>query len=122
MWSEASAWREDESEDLSDMPDQDAGDADKAEATSITAKVIHSPTAVAAALHMTPRTLQRRLAEDGTTFRALVDATRKSILVGSIERNESNDETMRHAGYTNSRAFRRALKRWNLPDPDDTLS
>ena len=38
LWSEASAWREVESEDLSDMPDQDAGDADKAEATSITAK------------------------------------------------------------------------------------
>ena len=38
LWSEASAWREVESEDLSDTPDQDAGDADKAEATSITAK------------------------------------------------------------------------------------
>lgn len=75
--------------------------------------------AVAQALHMTPRTLQRRLQEDGTTFRALVDATRKSILVGCLERNETADETMRHAGYTNSRAFRRALKRWNLPDPGD---
>ena len=38
MWCEASAWREVESEVLSDMPDQDTGDADKAEATSITAK------------------------------------------------------------------------------------
>jgi AraC-like DNA-binding protein len=74
--------------------------------------------AVAQALHMTPRTLQRRLQEDGTTFSALVDATRRSILVRCLERNETPDEIMRHAGYTNPRAFRRALKRWNLPDPD----
>ena len=74
---------------------------------------------VASALHMTPRTLQRRLREDGTTFRALVDAVRKSILLACFERNETPDETMRHAGYTNARSFRRALKRWNLVAPDD---
>lgn len=75
--------------------------------------------AVAAALHMTPRTLQRRLAEDDTTFRALVDACRKSILLACFERKETPDETMRHAGYTNQRSFRRALKRWNLPYPEN---
>jgi len=79
--------------------------------------------AVAASLHMTTRTLQRRLQDDGTTFRALVDATRKSILVGGFERNARPDEMMRSAGYTNPRAFRRALKRWNMPEPnDDSLS
>jgi AraC-like DNA-binding protein len=72
--------------------------------------------AVAAALHMTPRTLQRRLQDDDTSFRALMDATRKSILVGCVERNQPADEIMRHAGYTNVRSFRRAMKRWNLPD------
>jgi AraC-like DNA-binding protein len=75
--------------------------------------------AVATALHMTPRTLQRRLQADGTNFRALVDASRRSILLGCFERNETADESMRRAGYTNPRAFRRALKRWNLPDPDE---
>lgn len=74
---------------------------------------------VASSLHMTPRTLQRRLQEDGTTFRALVDATRRSILVACYERKETAEETMRHAGYTNHRSFRRALKRWNLPTPED---
>lgn len=72
--------------------------------------------AVATALHMTPRTLQRRLREDGTTFRELMDATRKSILVDCVERNQATQEIMRHAGYTNVRSFRRAMKRWNLPD------
>ena len=72
--------------------------------------------AVAAALHMTPRTLQRRLQDDDTSFRALMDATRRSILVGCVERNQTADEIMRHAGYTNVRSFRRAMKRWNLPD------
>ena len=75
--------------------------------------------AVASALHMTPRTLQRRLQEDGTTFRVLTDAVRKSILVGCVERNQAPEEVMRHAGYTNPRSFRRALKRWNLPDSTD---
>jgi hypothetical protein len=28
---------------------------------------------------------------------------------------------MRHAGYTNPRSFRRAVKRWNLADSDDEL-
>jgi AraC-like DNA-binding protein len=75
--------------------------------------------AVAAALHMTPRTLQRRLQEEGTTFRVLVEASRKSILLGCFERNATADETMRHAGYTNPQSFRRALRRWNLSEPDD---
>ncbi|MBW2190435.1 MAG: hypothetical protein JRG93_12750, partial [Deltaproteobacteria bacterium] len=74
---------------------------------------------VASALYMTPRTLQRRLHEDGTTFRVLVDSVRKSILIECVERNQTRDETMRHAGYTNRRSFRRALKRWNLDDFDD---
>ena len=72
--------------------------------------------AVAAALHMTPRTLQRRLQDSDTSFRVLVDAARKSILVGCVERNQTPDEIMRRAGYTNVRSFRRAMKRWNLPD------
>lgn len=69
---------------------------------------------VAAALHMAPRTLQRRLQEEGTTFRALVDATRKSIVLDCVERQQAPDEIVRHAGYTNHRSFRRAMKRWNI--------
>jgi AraC-like DNA-binding protein len=69
---------------------------------------------VAEALHMTPRTLQRRLKESGTTFRAVVDATRKSIVVDGMERRQAPEEIVRHAGYTNPRSFRRAMKRWNL--------
>jgi len=69
---------------------------------------------VATALHMTPRTLQRRLQEDGTTFRALVDATRKSIVLDGVERHQAPEEIVRHAGFTNPRSFRRAMKRWNL--------
>jgi AraC-like DNA-binding protein len=76
----------------------------------------HNIDAVASALHMTPRTLQRRLQEEGTTFRALMDSTRRAILVDCVERNQPPGEVMRHAGYTNARAFRRAMKRWNLPD------
>jgi len=69
---------------------------------------------VASALHMTPRTLQRRLREDGTTFRVLLDVVRKSILLACFERKQTADEIMRNAGYTNARSFRRAMKRWDL--------
>ncbi|HSN81469.1 MAG TPA: helix-turn-helix domain-containing protein, partial [Polyangiales bacterium] len=78
--------------------------------------------AVAASLHMTPRTLQRRLQEDGTSFRALMDATRRSILLAAVERRQTPVEIMRYAGYTNVRSFRRALKRWNLPAMDEEAS
>jgi AraC-like DNA-binding protein len=69
---------------------------------------------VASVLYMTPRTLQRRLREEGTTFRGLVDAARKSIVLECVERRQAPDEIIRHAGYTNPRSFRRALRRWNL--------
>lgn len=77
----------------------------------------HNIESVATALHMTPRTLQRRLRQEGTSFRALMDSTRKAILVACVERNQTEGEIMRHAGYTNPRSFRRAMKRWNLTDP-----
>ncbi len=76
----------------------------------------HSIESVASALHMTPRTLQRRLQQEGTTFREITDSTRRAILVDCVERNQTELETMRHAGYTNARSFRRAMKRWNLSD------
>ena len=69
---------------------------------------------VATALHMTPRTLQRRLQEEGTTFRAVLDATRKSVVLDCVERRQAPEEIVRHAGYTNPRSFRRAMKRWNI--------
>ena len=69
---------------------------------------------VAGALHMTPRTLQRRLQEEGTTFRALVDATRRAVVLDCVERQQAPHEIVRHVGYTNPRSFRRAMKRWNL--------
>jgi len=77
--------------------------------------------AVASTLHMTPRTLQRRLQDEGTTFRVLIDAVRKAILVECVEHNQPPGETMRRAGYTNPRSFRRALKRWNLPSSEEDL-
>ena len=72
---------------------------------------------VATLLHMTPRTLQRRLRDEGTSFRILVDVTRKSIAMDCVQRNKPQDEIVRNVGYTNLRSFRRAMKRWNLSDP-----
>ena len=72
---------------------------------------------VAASLHMTPRTMQRRLRDEGTSFRILVDVTRRAIAMDCVQRNKPPDEIVRNVGYTNLRSFRRAMKRWNLSDP-----
>lgn len=68
--------------------------------------------AVAAALHLSPRTLQRRLQEEGTSFRALLDATRRAIVREGLESKRPRAEIARRAGFANERGVSRALRRW----------
>lgn len=77
--------------------------------------------AVASAMHLTPRTLQRRLHEEGTSFREVLDAVRRSIVRDGVERNQTIAEIGRYAGFTNPRSFRRALKRWKFSEPPSDL-
>jgi AraC-like DNA-binding protein len=74
--------------------------------------------AVAAALGMNVRTLQRRLAKWGLTFEQLVDEYRKmhglSLLVGSVA--TVTDIAFR-LGYSDSTHFTRAVRRWTGRSP-----
>lgn len=72
---------------------------------------------LASAMHLSPRTLQRRLQDQGTSFREVVDAARQAIVRDGVERHQSMAEIGRHAGFTNARSFQRAMKRWNFSDP-----
>lgn len=60
-----------------------------------------------------PRTLQRRLAEHGTTWRAELDAARqrRAQRVGT----SSMTRLARQLGYADPRSVRRAMLRWDLP-------
>ncbi|WEF30675.1 AraC family transcriptional regulator [Pseudoduganella chitinolytica] len=76
--------------------------------------------AVAARLMMSERTLQRRLAEEGTSFSALVDETRRELARRSLE---SGDQSLKmlsfQLGFSEPSAFYRACKRWFGTTPSD---
>jgi AraC-like DNA-binding protein len=68
---------------------------------------------VALQLKTAPRTLRRRLAEEGTNFRDLLDAVRRDLALTCLrETGFHSEHTAFLLGFSDSRAFRRALKRW----------
>jgi AraC-like DNA-binding protein len=69
--------------------------------------------AVARQMLVSPRTLQRQLAEHGTTWRAELDTVRRR----HAERAGTSSVTRlaRQLGYADARSARRALRRWNSP-------
>jgi AraC-like DNA-binding protein len=71
-------------------------------------------------LHMSPRTLQRKLAEANTTYLQLVDDTRKDLALRYIEdpRRSVTDITF-SLGFSQPSAFTRAFKRWTGLSPSD---
>jgi AraC-like DNA-binding protein len=69
-------------------------------------------------LHMSPRTLQRKLAEAKTTYLQLVDDTRKDLALRYIEdpRRSVTDITF-SLGFSQPSAFTRAFRRWTGLSP-----
>jgi AraC-like DNA-binding protein len=73
---------------------------------------------IASALHMSGRTLTRRLEDEGTTFKDLLDDLRKSLslrYVGSTDLGLSEIAFL--LGFSQSAAFHRAFKRWTQQTP-----
>jgi AraC-like DNA-binding protein len=75
---------------------------------------------VARQLHISPRTLQRRLAAEGASFKELVDGVRREaaerlIADGSL----SVSEVAYLLGFSEPSAFHRAFKRWVGVSPSD---
>lgn len=69
--------------------------------------------AVADRLHLSPRTLHRRLAEEGSSFRAIRDALRRDLALARI--TKSKDPISKIAadlGYADTSAFYRAFVEW----------
>jgi AraC-like DNA-binding protein len=74
--------------------------------------------AVAAALAVSERTLRRRLADEGTSFRALVEEVREALAeellaTGSL----SVEQVARRLGYAETASFTHAFTRWKGVSP-----
>ncbi|WP_330249268.1 AraC family transcriptional regulator ligand-binding domain-containing protein [Nocardia sp. NBC_00565] len=68
-------------------------------------------------LAVSRRTLQRRLAEEGTTWRRELDRARRKELENGFPRHPHNRNDMaRQLGYSDARALRRASHRWSAED------
>ncbi|NUS43807.1 MAG: helix-turn-helix domain-containing protein [Mycobacteriaceae bacterium] len=76
-----------------------------------------SAAAVAAHLGVSERTLARRLDEEGTSFRALVDEVRQHVAKHLLTGGMATTQVARKLGYADSPAFIRAFKRWTGVTP-----
>lgn len=69
-------------------------------------------------LHMSPRTLGRRLSEEGTTFKGLIDETRKALALHYVaSRDVDLSQVAMMAGFTETPSFYRAFRRWTGTTP-----
>lgn len=68
---------------------------------------------IAAELDMHPRTLRRRLTDEGTSFRDLLNEVRSAVAVDLLcNVGLTVDEVSRRLGYTEVSTFSHAFKRW----------
>lgn len=75
---------------------------------------------VARRLGMSARTLQRRLRQDGTSFAAVLDETRRGLAQKHLaDRSLTVMEVAFMLGYADESAFHRAHKRWHGQSPGE---
>ncbi|WP_175776461.1 AraC family transcriptional regulator [Burkholderia anthina] len=71
-------------------------------------------------LNMTPRTLHRRLADEGTSYRDIVESVRHTLAVESVRSGKlSLQEIAFLLGYDSLGNFRRAFIRWEGKTPSE---
>lgn len=79
---------------------------------------IPSLEAVAGELHMAPRSLRRRLDQEGTSFRSLVNEVRQTLAEELLTSTHMTlAEVAERLGYTEPAAFHNAFKRWKGVSP-----
>lgn len=76
-----------------------------------------SLTVVARLFHMTPRTLHRRLVDEGTSFKAILEEVRELLATEHLKSGLAVQEVAYSLGYTDVANFRRAFKRWTSIPP-----
>jgi AraC-like DNA-binding protein len=72
----------------------------------------------ARSLYISPRTLQRRLAEEGQSFHEIVESLRRNLCLHHLEdQNVGLAEIAYIAGFSEPSAFTRAVRRWTGRTP-----
>lgn len=72
----------------------------------------------AEALHISVRSLQRRLQEEGTSFQRIVESSHKQLASSMLQKTRLPvSEIALLLGYANAHAFRRAFRRWTGSKP-----
>ncbi|GAA4228666.1 AraC-like DNA-binding protein [Sagittula marina] len=72
----------------------------------------------ARALKVTPRTLNRRLKEEGTSFQEIKDALRRDIAIGALQqRTDSIEKIAFDTGFSAPSNFHRAFHKWTNRTP-----
>ena len=75
---------------------------------------------VAERLHMSPRTLQRKLAESGTTYKEMLDDTRHALALAYLSAPQhSVNEVTYLLGFSSGSCFTRAFRRWTGKSPSN---
>ncbi|MFC9897964.1 AraC family transcriptional regulator [Nocardia sp. NPDC127579] len=81
---------------------------------------IPDQSAVATALFMSARTLSRRLSEEGTSFRALLDEVRQVLAEELLTHTDlTTEQIAARLGYAEAASFIRAFRRWNQCPPQE---
>lgn len=73
--------------------------------------------AIAAQLHLTPRTLLRRLASEGTHWKALLNEVRQELACSYLRQGRGAAEITYRLGFANPSNFTRAFRRWTGQAP-----
>lgn len=73
---------------------------------------------IAGRLHTTTRTLRRKLDEENTSFRKLVDELRMHVAIKYLRETDLTVEEIAYSlGFSDAAAFRRAFRRWTNRGP-----
>ena len=67
--------------------------------------------------HLTPRTLHRRLLDEGSSFKEILEQVRHLAVEYLKAGHLSSEEIAYSLGYTDMANFRRAFKRWEAMPP-----
>jgi AraC-like DNA-binding protein len=70
------------------------------------------------ALKMTPRTLNRRLKQEGTSFQDIKDALRRDIAIRALQQGtDSIEQIAFDTGFSAPANFHRAFRKWTSRTP-----